>query len=306
MISISSVAFSFEEIIQQITQSLNTSISGFTTYFMSIAGNIVGALFLLLVGWLVARLVGWLMHRILKAIKFDELIDRLNLTNTLQSANIKSTPSKLTSKFIYWIIFLLFFIMATNILGLTIISEKLNELINFIPTLLTGILLFVFGYYVASFLRDIIVAATSSMGFSGGRMIASFVFYFMMVIVSITALDQLGVDTTIISNNIVMILGAILATASISYGFASRDILANMLAGFFSRKIFREGQHIRLDDVEGKIIAVDNISVTVQTQTDKVVIPTVDLINNRVHLLDYDQAPKIDMSNFDDNLIADK
>ena len=65
---------------------------------------------------------------------------------------------------------------------------------------------------------------------NGGKIISGFVFYFLVVIITITALDQIGIDTSIITSNVVLILGAILLAASISYGIASKTILSNMLA----------------------------------------------------------------------------
>jgi len=221
----------------------------------------------------------------------------------MDKASIQMTPSALIAKFIYWIILLLFFIITTNFLGWTVISEKLNEFISFLPTLLSGMVLFILGYYITSFLRDIILAATSSLGIGGGRMIAGFVFYFFLIIVTITALDQIGINTNIITSNVVMILGAILGAAAISYGFASRDILANILAAFFSRKTFQEGQTIRVDDVQGEIIQVDSISVTLETHTgDKVVVPTKELISKKIYIIEPKESMPSELE-FDINIV---
>ena len=106
------------------------------------------------------------------------------------------------------------------------------------------------------------------------------------MIVTLTALGQAGIDTTIISANLSLILGSILLSAAISYGFASRDVLANILASFFSRKTFAIGQVIELDDAKGKIIATSNISVTILTeQQEKIVIPAHQLITNKVKII---------------------
>lgn len=269
-----------------ITKTLTTSLESFTNAFVSIAGSILGALLLLLTGWLVARFVRYMLLKFLNVVQFDTLAEKLNLQDMLNKANIQLTPSAVIAKFVYWIILLLFFIITTNFLGWTVISEKLNEFINFLPTLLSGIVLFVFGYYITSFLRDIILAATSSLGIGAGRMIAGFVFYFFLIVVTITALDQIGINTNIITSNVVMILGAILGAAAISYGFASRDILANILAAFFSRKTFQEGQIIRVDSVQGEIIQSNNISVTVEVPSgDKVIIPMKELISKKIYII---------------------
>lgn len=261
-----------------------SSLQTFGQTFMQALPGILGAIFLILAGWLIARFVSYLFRKLLTVVKFDAIASRINATEMLEKANIALTPSFIVSKFVYWIILLLFFVTATDTLGWTIVSEQISKLIGFLPTLLSGIVLFILGAYIATFFRDLIAAATASLGVGGGKMISGFVFYFLMVIVTITALDQIGIDTTIITSNIVLILGAVLLSASISYGFASKDILSNMLASFFSQKTFKVGQHIRIDGIEGEIINIDSIVITLQTHTDKVVIPTRELITQRVHI----------------------
>lgn len=72
----------------------------------------------------------------------------------------------------------------------------------------------------------------------------------------------------------------------ISYGLASRDVLANILAGFFSRRTFKLGQIIQIDGITGKIIEQSNICVIIQVDMDeKVVIPSHELITKKVRII---------------------
>jgi len=262
-----------------------SSLQAFGQSFMQAMPGILGALFLLISGWFIARMASYLFRKLLHLVKFDAIANRINANEMLSKANISLTPAHIVSKFVYWIILLLFFVTATDTLGWTVVSEQISKLIGFLPTLLSGIVLFILGIYIATFFRDVLAAATSSLGVGGGKIISGFVFYFLVVIVTITALDQIGIDTTIITSNVVLILGAVLLSASISYGFASKQILANLLASFFSRKTFKVGQHIKIEDVEGEIIQIDSITLTVQTPTDKVVMPAQELITRRVRII---------------------
>lgn len=275
-----------EQQISTFKEVFMASSSAFLEKFMSSLSTIIGAVFLMLVGWLAARLFAYILTRLLRVINFDTLANRIKVDELLAKANITLTPSEIIGKFIYWIILLFAFVMVTETLGWNVVSEQISELINFLPTLFSGIVLFVIGIYIASFLRDIIAATTGSLGIGAGKAISGFVFYFLMVIVTLTSLDQIGIDTTIITSNVVLIIGAVLLAASISYGIASKDILSNMLASFFSRKTFLIGQTIRIDDIQGTIIQIDSISLIVQTKEDKIVIPTKDLIVNRIHIID--------------------
>ncbi|MGB0838834.1 MAG: mechanosensitive ion channel family protein [Chitinophagales bacterium] len=270
-----------DKIITSITESLSTIV----TNFMEGAPRVLGALLLLIIGRYVGKFVTYLVKKALNKSKFDTIADRFNASEMLEKGNIEMTPTELIAKFIYWIILLFFFVLASESLGLTIVSQKINELINFIPSLFSALVIFTIGAYIASFFREVINATTASLGFSGGRFIGSFVFYFFMIIITLTALDQIGVDTSIIKNNLILIIGAVLLAGSISYGIASRHVLSNILASYFSRKTFEVGQVIRLDDIEGEIVKIDSVAITIQTKQNKVIVPTQELIMNRIHLL---------------------
>ena len=248
---------------------------------------ILGAILILLLGWLFARIISGVIHRILKAIKFDKLADRIKATQLLEKANIKLTPSAIIGKFIYWILMLLVVTTAADTLGWTTVSEEISKLLSYLPNLLSAIIFFTVGVYIATFVRDVIQSTTKTLGISTGRVISSFVFYLLFLLVTLTSLEQAGVDTSIITSNLLLIIGAIMAAAAISYGLASKDVLANILASFFSRKTFSLGQTIEIHDMKGQIIKVSNVAVTIQmSDKEKLVIPTHQLITNKVKIID--------------------
>ena len=151
---------------------------------------------------------------------------------------------------------------------------------------MVAIVFFIVGTYIASFVRDIIKGATNSLGISTGKLISNVVFYLLFIIVTLTSLDQGGVDTSIITSNLMLILGAILLAASISYGLASKEVLSNILASFFSRRTYDLGQTIEIDGLRGKIVEISTISVTILNEAkERVIIPSHQLVTNQVKII---------------------
>jgi len=268
------------------SQLFLSSLESFSEKIMSTIPNIIGAVLILLLGWLFAKLVSNAFSRLLKIVRLDLLADRIKATDYLRKANISLTPSQVIGRFIYWILLLLVLISASESLGWTAVSDQISKLLGWLPNLLMGVLFFVVGAYIASFIRDFIKTATSSLGISTGKLVSSFVFYLLFAIVSLTALEQAGVDTSIITSNLLMILGAILLSASISYGFASRHVLSNILATFFSRRTFAVGQTIEIDGMRGKIIGISTISFVLKNEAgEKIVVPAHEIISKKVKIL---------------------
>lgn len=253
---------------------------------MSVLPSILGAILILFFGWLIAKLFSKGIVKLLKLVKFDSLANKMDAEEFLKRANIQLAPSQLIGKFIYWILLLLVLISASDTMGWNAFSNEISKLLSYMPKLLVAVVFFIVGTYIATFVRDLIRGATSSLGISTGKLISNFIFYVLVVIVTLTALEQGGVDTSIITSNLLLVLGAILLAAAISYGFASRDILANILASFFGRQTFTLGKTIEIDGVRGTIVAANTISVTIQQENnEKVIIPAHELITNRVKII---------------------
>ena len=262
-----------------------TSLRSFGENLMGSIPMMIGALLIFIIGWLIAKIISSGVAKLLKLVKFDELAEKVKATNYLKRANVTISPSKLVGKFVYWILILLVLITASDTLGWTNVSEELSKLISYLPQLLLAIVLFIVGTFIASFIRDVIAGATTSLGISTGRVISGFVFYLLFIMVTLTALRQAGVDTSIITSNLLLILGAILAAAAISYGFASRDVLANILAGHVGKNTYRKGMHVQIGDINGHIEDISSIGITILT-TDgtKAVVPTKEILNQTVFI----------------------
>lgn len=263
-----------------------TSVKAFVGKISESIPYVLGAILIFILGWLIAKLLSFLVARILKAVKFDKLADKIHADEFLEKANIKITPSKFVGKFVYWFIMLIVLVSASETLGWEAVSNEISKLIGYLPKILVAIVIFVLGTYFATFIRDIITGATSSLGISTGKIISKVVFYLLMIVITLTSLDQAGIDTTIITSNLLLILGAILAAAAISYGYASRDVLSNILAGYFGRNTYRPGLHIEVQEAKGEIISITTMGVTILAENgDKIIIPTKDLLNNQVKIL---------------------
>jgi small-conductance mechanosensitive channel len=259
----------------------------FAEKFMGTIPSILGVIIVLLIAWLLARLVSGGFERLLRTVKFDALAERLQLTNFLGQMSVTMSPSALIGRFIYWIFVLLVIASAAETLNWTVVSELIQKFLSYVPKLVTGVVVFIAGSYLASLARDFIRSATGSLGISTGRILSSVLYYLLFIMVVLTALEQASIDTRILSTNLLMIIGAIMLAASISYGFASRDVLANILAGFFNRRTFQKGMVIEIDGIQGMIVEMSNVAVTIQvSETERVVIPSHQLLTSKVKIID--------------------
>jgi small-conductance mechanosensitive channel len=262
------------------------SLRVFAEKFMETIPSILGGVIVLVIAWLLARLVSGGFERLLRTVKFDAFAERLKLTGFLQQAGIQLSPSTIIGRFIYWVLVLLIIASAAETLNWTSVSYQIQRFLEYLPKLITAILIFGIGAYIASLVRDFIRSATGSLGISTGRILSTVIYYVLFIMVILTALEQAKVDTRLLSTNLLMVIGAILLAAAISYGFASRDVLSNILASFFNKRNFHKGMVIEVDGIRGMIVDISNVAITIQvSDTERVVIPSHQLMTTKVKII---------------------
>ncbi len=253
---------------------------------LNVIPKVFGVIILLLIGWLIAKTMRSAVKKVLTTIKLDELTEKIGLHKIFNEMNLKVVISKMLAEFVYWIIFLMFVISASESMGMTIVSNGITSLIAYLPQLLSALFIFIAGILIANLVKKSVVAATNSIGLSGSKVIGGIVFYVLAIFITITALNQAGIDTSLITSNIVLVMGAILLAFGISYGFASRDILTNILSSFYSKERYTEGMVIKINDIKGTVVKVDTLAITIQAESKKIVIPVKKLISETVEIIE--------------------
>ncbi len=237
------------------------------------APNLIFALAILIVGWIIAKLIASIIKRILKAIKIDDLADKLNDIDLVRQANMKILPSKIISKIVYYVFMLITFIVATDKLGVEAVTNLLTDFIGYLPRLFTGVIFFIIGLLIADAIRGVVLTACQSLGIPSAKIIANVVFYFIFLSVTMSALDQAGIQTDFIKSNLMIIIAGVVGAFAFGYGLASKGMMSNLLASFYAKGKFIIGDTITVDGVKGQIVAIDNTSFSIQTETSKMVYP---------------------------------
>lgn len=267
------------------TEVFLESLKSFGQQIMGAIPGILGAIFLIVLGWLIARLIARLIVKLMTVVKFDKLFENLNSKEFLKNLKITVGPSVIVGKFIFWVIFLLFIVTATETLGWTVVAQEITNLIRFIPNLFIGIIIFIIGLYIANFIKSLIITSFSSLGISSGKIMSEIAFYIIMIIITLTALKQTGINTRFIDNNITIIIGIIVGAFALSFAISSRDVLQNILAGFYTKNNFHVGQKIKIDGVTGEIVKMDSIHLVLKSAKDKIVFPVSKLITEKVEII---------------------
>lgn len=241
--------------------------------FSSFFSNFISALVILIVGWLIAKTAGIIIKNVLSKVGIDKIGDKLKEIDAVKKFNLDIKLSHIISQIVYVFIMLFLSVSAADTLGVPAISSMFLTLVNFIPKLIVACIMILLGLFVADLAKNFVNSLTKSFNIASGKLIGMGVFFFILFIAVILALGQAGINTTLLESSFNILIGGIVLAFSIGYGFATKDILLNIVSSFYSKNKFSEGQTIEILGVKGIIKKMDNTNITLETQEGETIFP---------------------------------
>ncbi|SMC49668.1 Conserved TM helix [Moheibacter sediminis] len=253
--------------------------------FLDVLPNILMGLAFIIGAWIIFKLVVMGTKKLLKVVKIEKLNSIINDNELIRSSNIEVDVSKIIISVVKCLMALIIIVVGADMLNLPMVSEQVGNLLEYLPKFFSAVLIFAIGTYLASQAKKLIQNLLKSFDSNGSKAVGGIVFYLIFIFVSITALNQAGVDTQIISNNISFILGAALITITLAVGLGSRDIVYRLILGFYTKKNLEIGMKIQIGEQTGIIEAIDNICLVLRTENEKIVYPIKKINNQEIKIL---------------------
>lgn len=240
---------------------------------MSGIPRIATALVIFIIGLIIAKIISKFFKKLLIKINIDQIGEKLNEIAIVSKANLKIVFSTILSTVLYYTVVVFFLILAADILAMPAITNLVSQIFLLIPKLLVALVLLVIGILFSEIIRKVVYTALKSIGIPSANIIATFLFYFLFINFALSALKQAQINTEILSQNISILIGGIVLAFAIGYGLASKSVVANFLASFYSKGKINIGDRVTLDGVTGQIIEMDTTSISIQTENSIVVMP---------------------------------
>lgn len=244
--------------------------------------NVLKFIFFVILAWLITKVILWLVKKILIKSNIDKLSKKLSETKIFGDTTINIVLTKVILGVLRWLLILIFVMAGAGIFGLDTVSNGIRSFFAYLPRLITALIIFAGGAYLGTLIKNTIQKMFKSLDINGGNLVGNIAFYLIVIFLSITALDQAGVDTSIIKSNLTLLIGSVLLAFTIAFGLGARDAVARLLFGYYSRKNIGVGEKIKIGEVEGTVLAIDNISLTIETKEGKVVMPIKDAVDSKV------------------------
>lgn len=255
------------------------------TPIVQVFPQLLAALGVLIVGWIGVRLLVRLLRNLLNRLGVNRLSDYINQMELFGEGSVKLNLTKVVCAFVYYFLMLMVWVLSADVLGIDAITIMLNDIIAYIPNLFVAFIYLLIGILLADIVRKFFLTTLQSFGIPSARLIAGFVFYFLIINIMLGALTQAKINTEFIAANISIILGGIVLAFAIGYGLASKDIARNLISAFYWKQKFNIGDVIEVDGVRGEIMVIDNSHFILSQDDKQIMLPMYKLSRSTTTLI---------------------
>lgn len=235
------VAESVEHLAQWLVASVETLLVGAT---------------ILLAAVLAATFTRALVRGILARLGLDRWADGVGLDAILEGIGVRRSLSDLLGFAAFLVVLLFVAQVAADALGLAAVAAALGGVLGYAPRVLAAGGILLGGIVAAGYARRAASRAAADSGIEIASTLGSLVFAAITFAVALIAVNQLQITT----NAVWLVLGWLVAglalALGLSFGLGGRDIVHNILAGFYARRIFEIGQEVELQGQRGTLISI--------------------------------------------------
>src|SRR3989344_1703026 len=124
----------------------------------------LGAVIVFIIGWIVAMALGKLVEQVVKALRVDSILQKLEAEKALERAGLRLNTGAFVGGLVKWFLIVAFLLAALNILNLNEVSGFLRDVLLYIPRVVVAALILVIAALVAETADRAVRASVESTG----------------------------------------------------------------------------------------------------------------------------------------------
>jgi small-conductance mechanosensitive channel len=152
------------------------------------------------------------------------------------------------------------------------ISDAIGTLLSYLPNIAAALLLLILGTTVGQFAGQMATQAAESAGVNSARALGKLVSALIIFIVAMMAMSQLKIDTEMVRIVTISVLGTAALAFGLAFGLGTRDIVRNILTGYYARKFLVIGKSLAIADQRGILTAITATHTVLNSEGQEILI----------------------------------
>lgn len=203
------------------------------TSFLALFPHILGALIVASLGIIIGNWVKTLAVKSLQMIRFETLIKDSKFKAFLVKAEVTGKVEEVIGSILKWLIVLTFFIAATNILGLTTVSNVLVGVLGYVPNVISAVIVLAIGVLLAGLVEGIVKGALASVDLKTARLMGKIASYTVVTITTLAAFSELKIASSFINILFIGFVSMLALGFGLAIGLGAKDVIGQALSDWY-------------------------------------------------------------------------
>jgi len=202
----------------------------FTTYLQGVQVAVVDFLLRLVVafifvviGYIIAWVIEWVIRWLVDTLKINEFLKNVGLSRWLEKGDVEVKTEHFLGKVAFWIVWILFWMPALDLLHLSTFNDFLRQLFGYLPTAVAGGLIFVASIFLAEFLKRVVRSVLKSSEVVGAGLGGQITYWAIVVFGIAATLSHLGVARDIINILVTGVVGFLILAGGLAFGLGGQE-----------------------------------------------------------------------------------
>lgn len=217
------------------TQALIGPLEMLGKKLLALLPNVLAMAIILTVGLVGAWALGCLVERLLRVVGLDHLANRLGVNAALARGGVKTDPSRLAGRAVYWVVLIVAAMAGLGALNLQPVNQFAQSLLAYVPRLFTAALILMSGYLLSNFVSQAMLIAAVNAGLPPARVLAACSRWGVQLVAIAMALEQLGIAQNIVVVGFGIAFGGVVLAAALAFGLGAKDLAKDLLDRQFGR-----------------------------------------------------------------------
>ncbi len=199
------------------------------TNILSYIPVFLAALIVFIIGLVVAKWAKILTVKILESLQLSTIVKKSGFEPFLKKAEIKVKLEEVLGGLVRWLVILVFFITTVNILGLTTVSLVLNNILAYIPRVVSAILVLTIGVLLAGLVESLVKGALAQIDLKTSRLLGKISSYLVVIFAALAAINELQIAQTLVNTLFIGFVAMLALGFGLAIGLGAKDLVAKML-----------------------------------------------------------------------------
>jgi len=209
----------------------NFLLSLYPVFLQSII-NLALAILVITLGWLISQFFKLFVELLVEKTKLEELLQKTKLASYFEGFSFEEKASRILGEAVFWFVFLLFLMTATDILGLKLVTNFLKDLLYFIPKAVTAAFVVLAGFVFGDLMKKILYGVFRGFERKTADFASSIIKWSLVGFSFFTAFNVLGVATELLNT---LLFGFVLffgLAGGLAFGLGGQELAREILESF--------------------------------------------------------------------------